>query len=540
MVVLTAASSIVASTRGVVESQINGQIARGAAQSGMERVKDCLAKNNGRVTWSDASPLRPNTDCNGGEACDSGGGCHLHDTDKHKVTFKVIASAGPNGNSYITSTGSVSQDGLSSIEAHVKGEFVKPLVTGSHFSGNKYGEHPCAIDSNSEVICEADNLHEIRTGEKVVRPRLGNGTGSIKATSISYNCATNADGDVYCWVDFPDDNRPGYDYTNLVKYSVEGVKFVSVASFGIETFRYGCALSEEGDSYCWRHQGRNLHEYGHRGRGFYEPAEYSPPLMAKTLAPKLTSINTFMGGSGFQSSASFCGRTANSQGMYCWGENRTGRLGVGFANDEVQAWGEGYQNNGEGVHTPMPMADGEGYGQVRGEEFAIDNKCLVSNPYVSKPGYTPGKIFCWPKKYQSGSAKAEAYPFSPQDHNLEIKDLVFKDVSSSDRGISYMNVCGLTVDDQVWCVYSQSDWKGLTSSFNTAYLQSERGDLVGKKVLDINGNCAMTDEYKYYCWNFSAGGVTGLPKASLINDHISGPPKPYQQPGTIPGRLIIY
>lgn len=61
LMAVQAASSVGAS----LENQYYDTLASEAAESGTQYAKACLDANAGTVTWSDASPLRPNTDCSG-------------------------------------------------------------------------------------------------------------------------------------------------------------------------------------------------------------------------------------------------------------------------------------------------------------------------------------------------------------------------------------------------------------------------------------------------------------------------------------------
>ena len=64
-ILVTAVSSI-GSASAAIDSQYYNQLAREAAESGMARASDCLKQTpNYTAQWSDASPLMPNTNCDG-------------------------------------------------------------------------------------------------------------------------------------------------------------------------------------------------------------------------------------------------------------------------------------------------------------------------------------------------------------------------------------------------------------------------------------------------------------------------------------------
>ncbi len=65
LTVLLASVTAVSSITGGINSQYYNQLAREAAESGLANAETCLRANNYSPTWTDASPLRPFTNCNG-------------------------------------------------------------------------------------------------------------------------------------------------------------------------------------------------------------------------------------------------------------------------------------------------------------------------------------------------------------------------------------------------------------------------------------------------------------------------------------------
>lgn len=64
MVLVTAISATVAVRNGL-QDQYYTELATAASEAGTTYATACLNKNGGQATWTDAKPLRPNTDCNG-------------------------------------------------------------------------------------------------------------------------------------------------------------------------------------------------------------------------------------------------------------------------------------------------------------------------------------------------------------------------------------------------------------------------------------------------------------------------------------------
>ena len=68
IVMLTVLLVAVVSTAAIstaMRDQYYTRLARIAGESGTAYAQACLVQNNGHITWSDTSPLRPNTDCDG-------------------------------------------------------------------------------------------------------------------------------------------------------------------------------------------------------------------------------------------------------------------------------------------------------------------------------------------------------------------------------------------------------------------------------------------------------------------------------------------
>lgn len=65
MIVLLVSVSSGASVRNAILNQYYTQLAQVAGEAGVEYAKACLAQNGGVPQWSDANPLKPNTNCSG-------------------------------------------------------------------------------------------------------------------------------------------------------------------------------------------------------------------------------------------------------------------------------------------------------------------------------------------------------------------------------------------------------------------------------------------------------------------------------------------
>jgi alpha-tubulin suppressor-like RCC1 family protein len=94
LTVLLTAVTAVSSIRTALNDQYYNQLADEAAESGVAMAQACLKANNYIATWgagASGKPLRPNTDCNGGDPCTSGSNCYVLNRAGVQTSFTVDA-----------------------------------------------------------------------------------------------------------------------------------------------------------------------------------------------------------------------------------------------------------------------------------------------------------------------------------------------------------------------------------------------------------------------------------------------------------------
>lgn len=89
LLVLTTAVAAVVATRNALDDQRYTQFAKEATESGTAKAQACLRQSNYIAQWTDANPLRPNTDCSGNVI--SSMSPYVMDTPQLKSTFVVPA-----------------------------------------------------------------------------------------------------------------------------------------------------------------------------------------------------------------------------------------------------------------------------------------------------------------------------------------------------------------------------------------------------------------------------------------------------------------
>lgn len=172
---LTATSSINAALRG----QYNDQLLEEAGDSGIAKVNACLAKNAQIVTWTNAKPLKPNTDCNGDAIV--GESQYVLDTGLIKTSFSVPAAVDYNGVQSVTVSASLEKYRAGSPSAAFKTQTTSrsALVGGQNsFSNVAFGYASAGGfgASGGAQFALVLPTGEVKTVGKNNNGRLGNGT----------------------------------------------------------------------------------------------------------------------------------------------------------------------------------------------------------------------------------------------------------------------------------------------------------------------------------------------------------------------------
>lgn len=100
LTVLLSSVTAVSSIRTALNDQYYNQLANEASESGVAMAQACLKANNYTPTWgagASGKPLRPNTDCYGGDPCTGTANCYVLNRNGVQTTFAVDApTQGPN------------------------------------------------------------------------------------------------------------------------------------------------------------------------------------------------------------------------------------------------------------------------------------------------------------------------------------------------------------------------------------------------------------------------------------------------------------
>jgi len=87
LMVLATAVSVTVSVRSALQDQYYNGVADSVANSGTAFAQACLDQNDNTVTWTDAKPLKPNTDCYGN--VQSGVSAYVSESSEYRTYFVV-------------------------------------------------------------------------------------------------------------------------------------------------------------------------------------------------------------------------------------------------------------------------------------------------------------------------------------------------------------------------------------------------------------------------------------------------------------------
>lgn len=217
MMMVVAGLSAVTSVRRAISDQYYNQLAREASEAGLQVAKGCIAVR-GTVTWSDASPLRPNTDCTGGNACTGLDSCYVLKTSAVRTTFSVgLATARADGGydinvvasvKLLNSSGSIWKSYANTQKSAVSLAVMPQMSGGAGWADSGhiglflsstsqlygYGDNRVAQlnDASSPSLMSTPQRINLPAGVMYVKKVMSSGQGA------SYMCIIGSDNQVYC------------------------------------------------------------------------------------------------------------------------------------------------------------------------------------------------------------------------------------------------------------------------------------------------------------------------------------------------------
>lgn len=469
MIVLLAAVQAMSSINAAVLTQYHSRLASEAAESGAAMAQSCLRTNENNITWTNAKPLRPNTDCNGDNV--SGAAQYVMNSDGLRSTFTVGIGATPETEDTIvsdgmlqqirTTTGAVWRTTTQTIRGEKPGD---PVVSTNVAIGQN---SRCAIMAEHTRCSGGNEAGQMGNGrieptheatylqpEAVMRQSgvlLGKSDKFVVA-GLGAACTVTTDNSIVCW------GRTGYGSLGFPQGTgMQPVPTLVTKPSGMTGEITGMAMGywatcaiAGGDLWC---TGRNDH--GQLGTGNYTNSSsyVRVPNIGTHVGAPVTDIasHTY--------AASFCA-VADGE-VYCWGQNTYGQLGDNSTTTRTlptlvaqQAGGLAGKSVKKVVHVRAIRTYDGAISSPDGE----NNGCTPANRdcYVQSHSCaltTDGEVYCWgANRYgQMGQGSwTTTNQLVPIKVNGALSGKTVKDIASS-----YRNPCALTTEpdtgDRLYC-----------------------------------------------------------------------------------------
>ena len=361
--------------------------------------------------------------------------------------------------------------------------------------------HTCVIASDNNAYCWGHGANG-RLGNSSSSDRLvpvavtTSGVLSGKTiTSItaggSHTCAIASDSRLYCW----GYNQNGYlgnnsssDSSVPVAVDTSGVllnkTITSVASKFFDT----CALSSDGQAYCWGNNGS-----GQLGTGdtlaYLVPQRVASYLAGyKTGVPGKTSIA--VAGGAYHTCA-----IASDNNAYCWGYDSNGQLGDGTTNNVNPTTISAVDTSG--------VLSGK---TIRAISSALYHTCAIASD---------NQAYCWGMglggKLGNNSTTQSTVPVAVDTSGVFSGKTVLSIATGPGTN------CAIASDNQAYCWGSNTYGQIGDGTSGTNYLVPSAVDtsgvLSGKTIKAISigttHTCAIASDNKAYCWGGNSNGQIG-------------------------------
>ena len=334
--------------------------------------------------------------------------------------------------------------------------------------------HACAVTTAGDAYCWGDgyngNLGDGRRGLpggdsiKVAVPQLVPGAYKFVAvTAGNYqSCGLTRDGGVYCWGlvgGLGDGEAAEVGATSSVRGPVAvngGNRYARIAS-GNGDFAQTCALTFEGDIACWGSVPSAV-SIGQHARAITVGGEHACAIAADGSA-------------------------------YCWGNNRYGQLGLGFASAFAESIAPAR------VLAPLP---------VRAISAGITHSCALLGD---------AHAYCWGDREYGvlGDGTSEySTQFTPVASSAAFQSVA----------VGHDFACAVDVAKRAWCWGSNSNGQlgngrldGPDKCFESACSMTP-SPVAGLPAVErvkagFAHACALTADGQAYCWGLNAAGQLG-------------------------------
>lgn len=505
MMVLVSGLSATTSVNSGLRQQHAARLQKAASEAGLAMASYCIKSNSGSITWTNAKPLKPNTDCNGDEqfSCTVATPpttCYVAISGNTKTSFSVGVTVDGSGNATdIDAKGvtiNVRGNGGSIQSSNSSSSSSKIAISGQSGSGSLLSAnqwHTCVVAVSGSIYCWGQNLYGesgngTTTGHSTPLPAsqgaLPSGAVYVSIGKGDYHaCAIATDSNTYCW----GENNIGQLGNGTTTNSTTPVAVSQGALPAGSRFKqitagedYTCAIATNDRAYCW---GRNT--YGGLGAGS-TTTSYTPLAVSQGVIPAGVNFTAIASGE-FHTCA-----IATNDRAYCWGYNPNGQLGNGTTTNSS---------------TPVAVSQGSIPAGVNFKQISVEDRhtCAIA---------TNDRAYCWGEgtsgQLGNGAGASSLTPVAVSQGALPA-GVNFKQIS-----VGYLASCAIATNDRAYCWginnYGQAGMGSLGD--HTTPVAVLQGDIpAGVNFAEISSSnlhvCATATNNRVYCWGYGQYGQIG-------------------------------
>ena len=504
---LATAMHFVSASQASLDKQYHLQLSREAAESGLKYASKCLDSSDNVVGWSDAKPLRPNTDCSGNVI--SGADNFVFEKDLLRTSFTIKAPVESDDKKTISSEGTVQL--LRRSDNQVRGEYTQVqrayVGTNSVSEMTTSADFACSLVDGSRVYCWGKNTFEVLGPNASAIPNLPSridnapslagkvvkklARGAYGSTHMCLIADGDTEGEVYCWGNNSFGQLGNGTGDGSLKSSAQPVKVIgALAGKKVLDVSIGsngsCAITSDG-VYCW---GRN--NAGQLGNNSTQPfSNVSVKVAGISTAQKISYGDNHV-----------C--AVSSGKAYCWGWGQFGQIGNGSTGSSAD-------------RRSATLVSGLIKDKVVTDVTANHaNSCAIAN----------GKAYCWGDggagSLGNGSNSSSSVPVKVS--NGSGTALYGKTVSQISGG--FKNVCVLTTDGKAYCWGANLGVGSLgNNSPNINYYEAVKVQLPSglgpaTSISSSGRKSCVVMSGKSYCWGEAYDGQLreGIQEPQLVNN----------------------